>query len=109
MMRPDNILHSRFFCFVLMSGLIVAGALGVMLNNAHSAQAMNLKSVDSPSVADVPQLYGSFISLGSGIQAVTESAPTLADLTGDGKLDIIVGTSNGWVVTINGANGAILW
>jgi hypothetical protein len=48
-------------------------------------------------------------ALGGGTAAITYSSPTLADLNGDNKLDILVGTSNGYVVAVNGANGSVLW
>jgi hypothetical protein len=99
----------RFFYLLIMDTIVVAGALGVTFNNAPSVQAVNLASANSPSVVDVPQLYSNPIALGSGIQAVANAAPTLADLNGDSKLDIIVGTRNGWVVAISGSNGSILW
>jgi hypothetical protein len=36
------------------------------------------------------------------------SSPVLADLTGDGKLEIIVGTNNGYIVVVR-HNGTLLW
>ncbi|NIV28447.1 MAG: hypothetical protein GWN58_02695, partial [Anaerolineae bacterium] len=39
---------------------------------------------------------------------VTYASPTLADLTGDGRLEIIVGGRDGWVYAVN-ANGGLLW
>ena len=44
-----------------------------------------------------------------GAAAVTFSSPTLHDLSGDGRLDIIVGTGDGHLVVVNGSTGAILW
>ena len=59
----------------------------------------------------VPQASGwpsSGANLGTGI--VTESSPTLADLDGNGTAEaIFVGTSDGYLVRVNGSNGSIAW
>lgn len=36
------------------------------------------------------------------------SSPALVDLTGDGVLDIVLATSNGWVMAVKN-NGQLLW
>ena len=52
-----------------------------------------------------PGFEGGKVLGGAG---VTYSSPTLADLTGNGKLDIIVGGRDGMVYAVD-ANGVLLW
>lgn len=40
---------------------------------------------------------------------VMESSPLLVDLNADGTSDVVVGTSNGAVLALDGRNGATLW
>lgn len=55
---------------------------------------------------EADQMAGFPVSLNSA--KVQYGSPTLADLTGDGMLEIVVGTSNGIVWAIQ-ANGRVLW
>jgi outer membrane protein assembly factor BamB len=46
------------------------------------------------------------------LNGVTTSSPALANLSGNGQLDVVEGTqagSNGTVYALNGTNGAVLW
>ena len=37
------------------------------------------------------------------------SSPSLGDIDGDGKLEIIISSRIGWIFTLNGEDGSILW
>ncbi|HSZ37831.1 MAG TPA: VCBS repeat-containing protein [Acidimicrobiales bacterium] len=43
------------------------------------------------------------------LNGVTADSPALADVQGNGQLDVIEGTSNNTVYVLNGANGAVVW
>jgi PQQ-like domain len=47
------------------------------------------------------------------LDGLTSSSPALADLTGNGKLDVVEGTDNqhggGSVYALNGTNGSVIW
>ncbi len=43
------------------------------------------------------------------LDGVTTSSPALADVTGNGQLDVIEGTKAGTVWAVNGTNGAVVW
>ncbi|TCK06284.1 FG-GAP-like repeat-containing protein [Phorcysia thermohydrogeniphila] len=39
----------------------------------------------------------------------TFSSPAIADINGDGKLDVVIGSKSGKIYAINGENGQLLW
>jgi outer membrane protein assembly factor BamB len=43
------------------------------------------------------------------LDGFTGASPALADILGNGLLDVIEGTANGWVYALNGATGSVMW
>lgn len=90
-------------------GLIAFCILSVVVVVASPVSTRAGESL--PNVVNAPQapvlLYTTSLSPGNYVFA--SAAPTLADLNGDTKPDIVVATFNGYVFAINGATGAVLW
>jgi hypothetical protein len=61
-----------------------------------------------PSAPLAPQLLYT-ASLSPGNYVFSSAAPTLADLNGDNRLDIVAATFNGYIFAINGSTGNVLW
>lgn len=89
-------------------------ALGVLLLGAMivASCAYTADDPSEPSMS-VPKKPGIFSApcWTTNVDGAWASSPTVSDLTGDGVLDIVVGTINSpaFVVAVDGANGVILW
>ncbi|NPB03574.1 MAG: PQQ-binding-like beta-propeller repeat protein [Thermotogae bacterium] len=85
---------------------------------SHRYNSPAIYDVDGDGLYEVVAAYGSTlvvldaqtgsleysVSIGS-----TDGSPTVADLDGDGDADIVIGTSSGRVVAIDGPSGTVLW
>jgi hypothetical protein len=52
---------------------------------------------------------GCGIAWSDTLNGVTSDSPALADVTGNGQLDVVEGTSAGTIYVLNGTNGAAIW
>jgi hypothetical protein len=87
-------------------GFLTGGATGIVIGTgSYYGGASASNAVDA---------FGTDCQLvwSESLDAFTESSPALADMVGNGSLDIVQGTDNGatgevWV--LNGANGGVIW
>jgi PQQ enzyme repeat len=66
-----------------------------------------------PGASDTNKVFA--INTGCGLawsdtlNGITADSPALADVLGNGQLDVVEGTQTGTVYVLNGTNGAVLW
>ena len=66
-----------------------------------------------PGVSDTDKLFalntGCGLAWSDTLDGLTTDSPALADVEGNGQLQVVEGTSAGTIYVLNGANGAVLW
>ncbi len=88
-------------------------AVGQFLGGGAVGIAIGDGSIYGPSVSDANKVFAINTSCGLAwsdqLNGVTADSPALANVTGNGQLDVVEGTAANTVYVLNGTNGATVW